>query len=162
MKRMISLIAIASILSLASFSKAPVAKGKTHCCLGNYIIEKAADPILVNGVALKSFVVSYDNSDMTVTIGIDNSDKKCTTYIVKSDDLTVQYDCKRQIFGVNRVNRKYLDDGHETSDKLLNRSEYFHQIVLTRNENSQLGYVKLISVFYPKLIKDYEKVFAVK
>lgn len=159
---MISLIAIASILSLASFSKAPVAKGKTHCCLGNYIIEKANDPILVDGVPLKSFVVSYDNSDMTVTIGIDNSDKKCTTFIVMSDDLTVQYDANRNRFGVNKVNKKYLDDGHKTSDMLLNRSEYFHQKVLTQSVCSQLDYVKLISVFYPKLVKDYEKVFAVK
>ncbi len=162
MKRMISLIAIASILSLAGFSEASVAKGKTHSCLGNYIIEKAADPIFVDGVALKSFVVSYDNSDMTVTIGIDDSDKKCTTYIVKSDDLTVQYDCNGQIFGVNRVAKKYLDNGLETSDNLLNRSEYFHQKLLTQNEQTQLERVKLISVFYPKLVKDYEKVFAVK
>ena len=162
MKRMISFIAIACIISLSSFANDPIAKGKTHCCLGNYVVENAADPIMVDGVALESFVVSYDNSDMTVKIGIDKSDKKCTTYIVKSDDLTVQYDCNRKIFGVNHVNKKYLDDGLNTSGNLLDRSEYFHQKIITRNKYSELDHIKLISVYYPRLIMDYEKVFAVK
>ena len=162
MKRMISLIAIVSILSLTCFAKAPVAKGKTHSSLGNYVVENAVNPIVVDGKELKTYVVSYENSDMTVRVGIDKSSKTCTKYIVVSDELTVQYECNKRVFGVKKVDKEYQNDGFVTTDLNLNKSEYFHQKVLTQLEMTDLEHVTLISVYYPKLVKDYENVFAVK
>lgn len=162
MKRILSLFVLISVLSLTGFSKAPVAKGKTHYCLGTYVVDKAIDPIMVDGKALKTFIVSYENSDLSVRIGIDKSDKKCTKYIVLSDDLEMQYDCTGNIFGVNRLDKQYLDDGYSTSDITLDRRQYFNQKVITQNSKKEIDHVKLISVFFPKLVKDYERVFAVK
>jgi len=162
MKRITILIALLLVFNFASFAKAPVAKGKTNCCLGNYVIEKATDPIIVDGKALRSFVVSYENSDMTIIIGIDRSDKNCRKFIVVSDDLAVQYDCNGKYFGVKQVEDQYLDDGYITSDLAIDRSAYFHQKVITREPYSNIDHMRLISVYFPKLVKDYETVFAVK
>jgi hypothetical protein len=145
---------------LTGFAKGPVAEGKTYCCLGNYVVDNAIDPIYVDGKALKTFIVSYENSDLTVRIGIDNSDRKCTRFIVLSDELEIQYKCNGTYFGVERLDREYLNDGMSTSDLSLDRSEYFHQKVITPLRQSDIDYVKLISVYFPKLVKDYEKVFA--
>ncbi len=162
MKKIFSLLTVISLLSLSGYAKGPVAEGKTHCSLGNYVVDNAIDPIYVDGNALKTFVVSYENSDLNVRIGIDKSDRKCTRYIVVSDELEIQYACRRNSFGVQKLSKEYSDDGMSTSDLSLNREEYFHQKVITQNPKSELEHVKLISVFFPKLVKDYEKVFAVK
>ena len=161
MKKFLYLLTIPIfILSLSGFTKGPVAEGKTHCCLGNYVVDNAINPIYVDGKALKTFIVSYENSDLNVSIGIDKSDRKCTRFIVLSDELEIQYQCNGKYFGVKRLDREYLNDGMSTSDISLDRSEYFHQKVITQNLKSDIEYVKLISVYFPKLVKDYEKVFA--
>ena len=162
MKRLISLMTFVFIAGAMALASGPVASGNTHCCLGTYVIEKATNPIVVDGRELNSFEVFYENSDCTVTIGVDNSDKKCTKYIVRSDDLTIQYDCNSKYFGVALVDKAYEKSGYSTDRKMLNNEEYFHQKVITRNEKTELEHVKLISVFYPRLVNDYENVFAVK
>lgn len=162
MKKILALITCIALLQLTGNAMDPVAQGKTFCCLGNYVIEKADYQMIIDGNAIKTFVVSYENSDMTITIGLDDSNKKCTSYIVQSDDLTIQYDCNRKHFGVNRVSEKYIKEGFETDDSSLNRTEYFRQKVITSKKKSNIDQVKLISVFFPKLVTDYETVFAVK
>jgi len=162
MKRFLCFFAIASILSLTGFSKGPVAQGKTHCCLGNYVVDNAVEPISIDGVELETFIVNYENSDLNVKIGIDRSDRKCTRYIVVSEDLEIQYICNGKYFGVKRLDKEFLDDGFSTSDLSLDREEYYHQKVITQTVNSELEHLKLISVYFPKLVKNYEKVFAFK
>ena len=162
MKRILTLITAIAVLHLTANAMDPVAKGKTNCCLGSYVIEKADYSIMVDGNALKTFVVSYENSDMTVLIGIDDSEKKRTSFLVQSDDLTVQYKCNRKYFGVNKACDEYIKEGFETDDTVLNREEYFHQRVITKDKKTDIEYIKLISVYFPQLVTDYEKVFAVK
>lgn len=162
MKKFLYLFAISLILIPSGFANDPVAEGKTYCCLGNYVVDNAIDPIYVDGKALKTFIVSYENSDLNVMIGIDKSDRKCTRFIVLSDELEIQYQCNGKYFGVKRLDREYLNDGLSTSDLSLDRSAYFHQKVITQRKKSDIEYVKLISVYFPKLVKDYEKVFAFK
>ncbi|MEA1886919.1 MAG: hypothetical protein U9N72_06900 [Bacteroidota bacterium] len=160
MKKFLFLFTIALILGPAGFTKAPVAEGKTHSCLGNYVVDNALDPIYVDGKALKTFIVSYENSDLNVRIGIDKSDRKCTRFIVLSDELEIQYQCKGNYFGVRRLGKEYLKDGLSTSDLSLDVSEYFHQKLISQQPKSEIDYVKLISVYFPRLVKDYDKVFA--
>ena len=162
MKRLFYLLFIASFLTLTGYAKGPVAEGKTHCCLGNFVVDKAIDPIIVDGNALKTFIVTYENSDLDVRIGIDKSDKKCTRYIVVSDELEIMYLCNNKYFGVKRLAKEYLDDGMSTSDITLDREQYYHQKVITQLQKNELDHVKLISVYFPKLVKDFEKVFAVR
>jgi hypothetical protein len=162
MKRILSLAIVATLLGTAGFAMDPVARGKTNCSLGNYVIEKASDPIMVNGNALETFVVSYENSNISLTVAVDETDKNCTSYLVQSDRLTMQYDCNGKYFGVKTVDKKYRKDGFITDKEQLNRSQYFHQKVITQLEKSKIDHVKLISVYFPQLVNDYEEVFAVK
>jgi hypothetical protein len=162
MKKIIGLFSIVALLIFSSFTNDPVAEGKTHCCLGNYVIEKASDPISVGGESLTTYSISYQNSDMKVRVGVDKSDKKCTSYIVVSDDLSMIYECNSHYFGVNKLDKNYQKDGLVTSENTLNREEYFHQKIISRSVKNEIDHVKLISVFFPKLVKDYEEVFAVK
>lgn len=162
MKRIILLSAITLSLLMTGFARSPVAEGKTHCGLGNYVIDRATELVFVDGNALETFIIRYENSELSVRVGIDRSDKKCIRYLVLSDDLEVQYNANKKYFGVQRVDREYLDDGLSTSDMTLDKEAYYHQKLLTRSRQNEIGYLKLIAVFYPKLVTDYEKVFAVR
>ncbi len=162
MKRIILLSAITLSLLVTGFARSPLAEGETHCCLGNYVIDRAAGPVIVDGNALETFIIKYENSDLSVRVAIDRSDRKCARYLVLSDDLEIQYVANRKYFGVQRLDRQYLDDGMSTSDLSLEKEAYFHQKVITRSRHNDIGYLRLVAVFYPKLVTDYEKVFAVR
>lgn len=150
------------MLSLTSYAKSPIAEGNTHSCLGTFVVENSIKPIVVDGRSLTTYTITYENSEETIRIGIDDSDRKCTKYLVVSGNLSIQYDCNSKYFGVEKLDRKYHNDGFKTSDLTLDREQFFHQKILTQNKISQIDQVKLISVFFPKLVKDYEQVFAVK
>ncbi|HCC70632.1 MAG TPA: hypothetical protein DEQ09_05705 [Bacteroidales bacterium] len=149
---------------MSGLAKGPVAEGKTYCCLGNYVVDKAINPIRVDGRNLETYVVNYENSDLSVRIGIDRSDKNCKRYIVVSDDLEIEYQSNKKFFGVRLLDKKYLDDGLSTSELSLDRPQYYHQKIITQypERKSEIGCLKLISVYFPKLVKNYEKVFAFK
>lgn len=144
------------------FAVDPVAEGETNHELGAYIIEKSNAPIISDARILTTYEVSYENSEMTVRIAVDNSDKKCRKFIVVSDNLAMQYDCNGRFFGVKMPEQNYVEDGISGSMINLDRSEYFKQKVLTQKNNTELEQVQLIAVFFPKLIKDYDRFFAVK
>ncbi len=137
-------------------------KGNTNHELGAYVIEKSIAPLIVDARILPTYEVSYENSDMTVKIAIDDSNKKCRKLIVVSDHLSVQYNCDGKIFGVNLLEGQYADDGISDSRLYLDNSEYFRQKVISQSAKDEIDQIKLISVYFPKLVKDYEIVFAVK
>jgi hypothetical protein len=149
-------VIIAAILtvafSAASFSNELVTEGKTNTSLGNYKIEIADDPLMINGKEFKTMVISYQNSPLEVKVAVvnDSNEKK---YIVLSDRLSVQYVCKANYFGVERLDKSFGKAGYVTSDDSLNRSEYFHQKVLTSGEGCELDNTRLIAAYFPMLIK---------
>ena len=152
---------IAVLISAGAFARTTVAKGKTFSKVGDYKIEVAETPFILDGRELKTYVISYSNSPLKVTVAVDK-DKKCSNYLVISDRLSVQYVCSDSYFGVEKVSRKYKNVGISTSDNELNRAEYFHQKVLTAGNNSVLENTKLIAAFFPALVKDFDSILAVK
>ena len=162
MKKLITLFAVFTLLALPGMALDPVAQGETNCKLGAYIVVKSSAPLIVDARILPTYEVSYENSDMTIRIAVDNSDKKCRKYIVVCDNLTMQYNCDGKIFGASMLDDNYIEDGFSSNGAYLDRAEYFKQKVITQIEKSELEQIKLISVFFPKLVKDYNTVFAVK
>jgi hypothetical protein len=144
MKRLLFGALLIATFSTASFSREFVAGGKTYSALGDYKIELADKTVTINGEQLKSYIISYQNSPMEVTVVI-KKEKKCKDYIVLSDKLSVQYVCNENYFGVEKLEKSLEKDGYTTSDEALNRSEYFHQKV----DNTHL-----IAAFFPMLIKN--------
>jgi hypothetical protein len=153
MKKILSAAILILAFSTASFSREFVTGGKTHSALGDYKIEKADNPVTLNGEQLKAYVISYQNSPMKVTVVI-RKDRKCKNYIVLSDKLSVQYVCNGDYFGVQMLEKSLEKDGFTTSDLTLNRTEYFHQKVIATGKQAEGEATQLIAAYFPMLIKD--------
>jgi hypothetical protein len=153
MKRMFFAALLIVAFSSASFSREFVASGKTHSALGDYKIEIADNPVIINGEGLKAYVISYQNSPMEIKVVIRN-DKKCKNYIVLSEKLSVQYVCNGDYFGVQKLEKSLEKEGFATSDEALNRTEYFHQKLIVQGKQSEIEATRLIAAFFPILVKE--------
>lgn len=161
MKRIVLVTVLIFAISLVSFARKFVAEGKTYSALGNYRIEIADNPVILLGKELKAFVISYENTNMEVTVAFDKN-RKGMTYYVLSDNLSVKYVCNRRYFGVAKLGKELEKDGYRTSDSGLNKAEYFHQKIITTGSNCDLDNSKMIAAFYPMLISNYDKIVAIK
>ena len=157
-------ILLISILVLATFTAVSarkfVAGGNTYSALGEYKLEISDNPVMLKGKELKAFIITYQNSEMEVTIAFDKT-KKGMTYYVLSPALSIKYVCNGDYFGVAKLDDKELNgEGYRTSDSALNRSEYFHQKVITRGANCDLENSKLIAAYFPMLLNNFENIIA--
>jgi hypothetical protein len=159
MKKILFTALLLTVISCASFSKELVASGKTHSALGDYKIELAENPILINGEQLKAFIISYQNSPLVVKVAIQNQ-KNCKNYIVLSDKLSIQYVCNESYFGVEKLDKSLAKEGYVTNDETLNRAEYFHQKVIAPGKRGELENAQLIATFFPMLIKETKETLA--
>jgi hypothetical protein len=155
MKRFILVSALIMIVSIATFARKFVAEGKTWSPVGDYKIELADNPVTLNGKVMKTFIISYANSNMEVTVAFDKN-RTGMTYYVLSGNLCIKYTCKGGYFGVAKLGKELEKDGFRTSDSALNRAEYFHQKVITAGSLCDLDNSKLIAAYYPMLINNYE------
>jgi hypothetical protein len=138
-------------LTTASFAKDFVAAGKTNTIVGDYRIEVADKPVTINGEELKTFVISYQNSPLKVTVVV-KKEKDCKNYIVLSDKLTVQYVCNGKYFGVQKLDKSYSIEGFSNTEAALNRSEYFHQKLIVQGMREETENTQLIAAYFPMLI----------
>jgi hypothetical protein len=153
MKRMFFAALLFVAFSSVSFSREFVAEGKTYSALGDYKIKLADNPVTINGVQLKAYVISYENSPLEVKVAI-IKDKKCKDYIVLSDKLSIKYVCNGDYFGVQKLGKSFEKDGILTSEESLNRSEYFHQRLIAQGKQEEVEATQLIAAYFPMLIKD--------
>jgi len=155
MKRVLFAALMVVAFSSASFSRDFVASGKTNTALGDYKIETADETVTIDGEQFKAFVISYQNSPMEVKVII-RPGKKCKNYIVLSDKLSIQYVCNESYFGVQKLDPVLEKDGYKTMDALLNRTEYFHQKVISPGKHTEVENTQLIAAYFPMLIKGTE------
>lgn len=161
MKKVISLTVMILVISFTSMAGNILTKGNTNCTLGSFKVEKTIDQLVVNGVTLETYVISYENSEKKVKLAVQD-DGKNKIFLVSSDDLDILYVCKSNFFGVEKPGKKFKKDGYVTDDTVLNRREYFNQKVITRSASSVKKCAGLIAVYYPQLIQDFEIAFACK
>lgn len=159
MKRLIVGALLILFISNTSFSRKFVASGKSNSGLGDYKIEIADIPVRLNGKALKTYVISYQNSPMEVIVGI-RKGKNCKNYIVLSDELSVQYVCNESYFGVEKLDSDLEKEGYKTEGEALNRSEYCCQKVIALGLRKEVDNAHMIAAFFPKLINDTETVYS--
>jgi hypothetical protein len=152
MKRLFFAALLIVAFSTASFTRELVAEGKTHSALGNYRIEKADNQVTINGVEYPTFLISYENTAMEVKVVVTKG-KNCKNYLVLSDKLSVQYVCNENYFGVEKLDGSLAADGLSTDDAFLNRSEYFHQKVLSAGKRGEIENTQLIAAYFPMLLK---------
>lgn len=161
MKRMILSAVILAGLCTALLAGKPVAEGKTYTALGNYKIEQLENPLVLNGKEMEGYVISYQNTDMKVTLAVEKT-KKCKNYYVLSDHLSVMYVCNRDYLGVKCLGKELEAEGYTTSFDALNNDAYFHQKLITQGGNTDLTNSRLIAAYFPFLLKDQKSILAVK
>ena len=162
MKRFITAAVLIIAFCTVSFAqKQVIAEGKTHSALGNYKIESLNTPVMINGKELKAFTISYENTGMKATVAVDKT-LKCKKYYVLTSNLSIQYVCNSNYFGVERLDKKLEKDGYKTSNDDLDNFQYYHQKVLSCGTNTDLENTKLIAAYYPFLLKNTEEVLAVR
>jgi hypothetical protein len=151
MKKMLFLALLTLVLSSATYAREFVAEGKTYSALGDYRIEKADNPVIINGEELKAYVISYQNTPMEVTIVVKKG-RDCKNYVVLSDKLAVQYVCNENYFGVEKFDKSLVVEGYKPTEAGLNRSEYFHQKKLAPGKRGELENAQLIAAYFPLLL----------
>lgn len=159
MKKVMLTLLLIIFIGSTTFARKLVAEGKSFTSLGNFKIETADQPFTIGGVSLDTYIITYDNTKMPVTIVV-QKDRKCRRFITISDRLSVQYVCYGNRFGVEKLDQKYISDGIKTSESALNRFEYFHQKVLTRDKNDVITCMKLIGSYFPALLNDTDIITA--
>jgi len=153
MKRMFFAGLLIIAISSAAFAREFVVSGKSHTALGDYKIEKADKPVVIEGEELMTYIISYQNSPMEVTVVL-REGKDCLNYIVLSDKLSVQYVCTDSYFGVQKLDKSLKKEGFTTSNDSMNRTEYFRQKVISPGKNGEVVNTQLIASYFPMLIKD--------
>jgi hypothetical protein len=151
MKRMFFTIMLAVAVCVSSFATKRVAKGKTNSTFGNFTIEKADQPVMLNGKALDAFVITYDNFDTKVTVAIEK-EGPCRKYYVLNKDLSVQYVRTQKYFGIQRLDKTLETEGYQTDLNSMNRRQYFYQRVLAGSVYGDRGNSILIAAYYPFLV----------
>ena len=151
MKKFLFAVLLITVFSSATYSREFVATGKTHSTFGDYKIEIADNPVTLNGVDHKAFIISYQNTPLQVTVVVTKG-KNCKNYIVLSDKLSVQYVCNENYFGVQLLDPSFEKDGFKTSTAALNNSEYFHQKVISAGKRGEVENTQMIAAYFPMLI----------
>ena len=139
-------------ITTTGFNKKTVITGNTNSKLGSFIIIQSDQPLITDTETLRSYDVKYENSDMDLRIVIDDRNRKCLSFIVVSGDFGIQYNCDKHIFGVVKVDDKYIKDGIPKTDERLNRVEYYRQKVLISTQESETNMLRLIAVYFPNLM----------
>jgi hypothetical protein len=150
MKRIILLLVFCVGMTAMSYGKV-IARGESNTPFGSYTIELCDQPMAFAGEEMKCYLISYSESPVQLKVYVDK-ERKCKNYIVLSDDLAVMYSCDGNIFGVNKVDKKFKNAGIVTDDSKLDRMDYFHQKVIARGETSDFEAAALIASFFPQLI----------
>ena len=159
MKKILFTTMLTVFIGSTAFTRELVAEGKTYSPLGDYRIEVADEPVMINGKEVTAFVISYQNTPLEVRVAV-RHERNSRKYIVLSDKLSVQYVCNQDYFGVERLGAEFAKDGFSTSDENLDRNEYFHQKVITSGQGCELDNTRLIASYFPMLLKNRGEQFA--
>jgi uncharacterized CHY-type Zn-finger protein len=153
MKRIFLLTALIITVCITALGNPVVSQGQSNTELGDYKITALDDHIMLNGKELEKFLITYANSDLKVVVAVDKQ-KKCRKYYVLNDQVPVQYECNGIYFGVKKLDKNLGKIGFTTSLDKLNKSEYYHQRVLTSEITPMLDQLNLIASYYPGLFNE--------
>jgi hypothetical protein len=159
MKRMILATLLVTAYCTASFSGEPIARGETFTTFGKYKVELADDQITLKGQDCKTYVITYENSPMEVKLAV-SKERNCRKYVVLSDRLSVQYVCNKNYFGVEMLDKAFKKDVKMTSMAEMDRSEYFHQKIISPGSNDEIESIGLVATYFPRLLTDVSETVA--
>jgi len=124
-------------------------KGTSDTRLGDYQIKEVA-PVTLNGVSMRTFVLSYQNVGNTVMIYL-NEREDCRDYIVRSKNLEVKYVCSKSSFGAKLVTGKFRQYDPAVNASFLSKNELAKQEKIADGGLEIPSALGLIAGYYPAL-----------
>lgn len=157
MKTRISILMLCLLLvgltSTAKTREASMLSGQSLTELGDYQISRSANELVVGNESLKTYELTYSNSDSPVLIGVQKT-KKCMNFIVRTNNFEIQYVCNNHVFGVKRLNKEYQTIPAEEVNKRMDNADFYSQRVITQYPQTEAELLGLIACYFPSLLKD--------
>jgi len=141
------------LFTTAKGSGTSLLSGQSLTELGQYSINVSDDQMKIGDEALKTYELSYSNSDSPVLIGVKKT-KKCMNFIVRTDNFEVEYVCNKHVFGVKRINKDYQTVDAKVVNAMMDNADFYTQRVISQNPKTEAELLGLIACYFPSLIKD--------
>jgi len=130
-----------------------VISGQSLTELGAYSIANSTEALTIDGQALKTYELTYSNTDSPVLIGIQKT-KKCMNFIVRTDNFEVEYVCKNHVFGVKRINKDYQTISTKVINEMMDNADFYSQRIISQYPKTEEELLGLIACYFPSLVKD--------
>jgi len=141
------------LFTMATEKEPSLISGQSLTELGHYAISLSSDALKCGDETLKTYELSYSNSDTPVLIGVKKT-KKCMNFIVHAKNFEVEYVCNNHVFGVKRINKDYQTIPTATINKMMDNADFYMQRVISQNPKTEEELLGLIACYFPSLIKD--------
>ncbi|MEN8116366.1 MAG: hypothetical protein ABFS16_05275 [Bacteroidota bacterium] len=153
-------VAILSMGATAKIKDGKALTGNSLTDFGKYTITKSDAPMVYKNEVLKTFDLTYENTTNPVRIGVVCEDE-CTTYIVRTEEFEVEYACRKGVFGVKKIEKRFQELPKEEMDLKLNKVSYYAQrVICGSNKKCEDDLLGLIACYFPDLInEDYQASF---
>lgn len=145
-----------AMLSMGATSKIKddkTLRGNSMSDFGEYTIVVSDAPMVVDNQVLRTFDLTYERTVNPIRIGL-VEDKNCTVFIVRTDDFEVGYVCKKGVFGVKKIEKKYQQVPNNKMEAKLNKVSYFSQRVICQDKKSEDELLGLIACYFPSLVNE--------
>lgn len=153
MKRILLSAVLIVTVCLTSFATHIVARGQSNTAFGDFKIEALDDHLMFMNKELDKYRITYENTDLSVVVVVDKQ-KKCKKYYVLSEQLPVQYECNGTYFGIKKLDKSLEATGYYTVMENINKTEFYHQRVLTTGMTGTVDHLNLIASYYPGLFPE--------
>ncbi len=142
-----------SVGATAKIKDGKALTGNSLTNFGKYTIVQSDAPMVIDNKVVPTFDLMYEKTSAPVRIGVVR-EKKCTTFLLRSDEFEIQYSCKKGVFGVQKMEKKYRELPDEATSTKLNKVSYFAQRVICQNQKTEDELLGLIACYFPNLVNE--------
>ena len=150
-------VALLSMGASAKIEDGKALTGNSSTDFGKYTITKSDAPMVYKNEVLSTFDLIYENTSNPVRIGVlceNEKENECTTFIVRSDEFEIEYACRKGVFGVKKIEKRFQELPKEEIEMKLNKVSYYSQRVICQNKKSEDELLGLIACYFPDLVNE--------
>jgi len=139
--------------TMAKEKSTSLISGQSLTELGQYSINTSSEALQIGGETLKTYELSYSNSDSPILIGVKKT-KKCMNFIIHTDNFEVEYVCNKHVFGVKRISKEYQTVNSEVINEMMDNAQFYTQRIISQYPKTEEELLGLIACYFPSLIKE--------
>lgn len=148
-----SLLMISLFTVAAKEKETSLINGQSLTELGQYSIRLSHETLKFGDEALKTYELTYANSNSPVLIGVKKT-KNCMSFIVHTDKIEVEYVCNKHVFGVKRIEQAYQTIPTDAINKMMDNADFYTQRVISQYPKTEEELLGLIACYFPSLVQD--------